>query len=354
MRILLVAYSLAPVSDDPVGGSEQVLAQLDRALTQAGHQVTVIAQDGSITRGRLHAIPVTAGPIDDAIRHRAHWAMREAIAAEARHHDLVHYHGLDFEAYLPPEGLPTLATLHLPLDWYSWTSLDPTRPDTWLNPVSESQLARAPWAPSHLLAPVRNGVDVARYAPGRARDYLLFLGRMCPEKGVETALDAATQAGARLLLAGELYPYPEHQAWFAERVRPRLGARARWLGPVTGARKARLLAGARAVLVPSTVAETGSLVTMEALASGTPVIGSAIGEIPNLLDEGVTGFTCQPGDATAFAAAIARIGELSRSAARAAALRRFSVERTTDAYIALYRRLIATSARSLAPVALTR
>ena len=253
--------------------------------------------------------------------------------------------GLDFEAYWPPEGPPALATLHLPLDWYSWTSLNPERPCTWLNPVSPSQVARAPWAPSHLLAPVANGVDVRRYAPGRARDYLLFLGRMCPEKGVETALDGAARAGARLLLAGELYPYPDHQSWFAERVRPRLGPRARWLGPVTGAPKARLLAGARAVLVPSLVPETGSLVTMEALASGTPVIGSDLGAIPDLIEEGVTGFLTPPGDAEAMAAAIGRICDtLDRAAARATALRRFQVERTTDAYITLYRRLIAAAA----------
>ena len=347
MRILLVAYSLAPVTADPVGGSEQVLAQIDRALHAAGHSTTVIAQAGSVTPGRLCSIPVEPGPIDDAVRHRAHEAMRAAIAEEAPAHDLVHLHGLDFEAYWPPDGTPTLATLHLPLDWYSWTSLNPERPCTWLNPVSQSQVARAPWAPAHLLAPIRNGVDVAHYAPGRARDYLLFLGRMCPEKGVEAAIDATARAGARLLLAGELYPYPDHQAWFAERIAPRLGPHARWLGAVTGAPKARLLAGARAVLVPSLVAETGSLVTMEALASGAPVIGSDLGEIPNLIEEGVTGFVTPPGDASAMAAAIARVGTLSRAAARAAALRRFPVGRTTDAYIALYARLIAAAAPAL-------
>lgn len=354
MRILLAAYPLAPVTADPVGGSEQVLAQLDRALTLAGHQVAVIAQAGSVTHGRLHPIPAEPGPIDEPLRYRAHWAMRAAIATEAPHHDLIHLHGLDFEAYWPPDGPPTLATLHLPLDWYSWTSLNPTRPDTWLNPVSQSQIARAPWAPAHFLAPIRNGVDVTRYAPAHPRDYLLFLGRMCPEKGVETALDAAREAGARLLLAGELYPYPDHQSWFAERVLPKLGPRARWLGPVTGPAKARLLAGARALLVPSTVAETGSLVTMEALASGTPVIGSALGEIPHLLDEGVTGLTVPPGDAPAMAQAIACIGELDRTAARAAALRRFQVDRTTDAYLALYRRLTTATAKPLARTAVAR
>lgn len=354
MRILLVAYSLAPVTADSVGGSEQVLAQLDRALVEAGHSVTVIAQAGSIVRGRLRAIPVEAGPIDEGVRNRAHAAMRAAVAEETPRHDFVHCHGLDFEAYWPPEGPPALCTLHLPLDWYSWTSLNPVRADTWLNPVSKSQVERAPWAPAHLLAPVRNGVDVRQYRPTRARDYLLFLGRMCPEKGVETAIEAARIAGVRLLLAGELYPYPDHQSWFAERVRPRLGPHARWLGPVTGPAKARLLGGARAVLVPSTVAETGSLVTMEALSCGSPVIGSAIGEIPNLIDDGLTGFTVSPGDAGAMAAAIARTGELDRAAARAAALRRFRVEQTTQAYMALYRRLIAAASRPLVRAAAAR
>lgn len=348
MHVLLVAYSLAPVGPDPVGGSEQVLAQLDRALNAAGHRTTIIAQEGSVTVGRLVPMPVEPGPIDDGVRHRAHAAIRSAIAREAPRADIVHTHGLDFEAYWPPEGSPMLATLHLPLDWYSWTSLNPERAETWLNPVSPSQMERAPWAPAHLLAPVQNGVDVGLFAPGRARDYVLFLGRMCPEKGVETAIDAAERAGARLLLAGELYPYPDHQSWFAERVRPRLGPCARWLGPVTGAPKRRLLAGARAVLVPSMVAETGSLVSMEALASGAPVIGSAVGAVPDVVDNGVTGFIVTPGDAGAFAKAISRVGTIDRAACRAAALRRFPVERTTNAYIALYRRLIAASACPLA------
>ena len=348
MRILLVAYPLAPVSADPVGGSEQVVAGLDRALNAAGHRTTIIAQAGSETVGRLVPIPVAPGPITDETRDAAHWAMRDAVAAEAGGHDIIHMHGLDFEAYWPPEGTPVLATLHLPLDWYSWTSLNPWRPMTWLNPVSTSQMARAPWAPPHILAPVPNGVDVRRFAPGRARSYLLYLGRMCEEKGAETALDAAERAGLRLLLAGELFPYPAHQAWFAERIAPRLGPRARWLGPVTGAAKTRLIAGAHALLAPSTVAETGSLVSMEALASGVPVIGSALGAIPDVVDEGVTGFTVPPGDADAMAAAIARVGAIDRAACRAAALRRFPVQRTTDRYLALYRELVAASSRPLA------
>lgn len=354
MHVLLIAYSLAPVGPDPVGGSEQVLAQLDRALNAAGHTTTVIAQEGSVAAGRLVPIPAEAGPIDEGVRNRAHAAIRAAVAREVTRADLVHTHGLDFEAYWPPEGPPMLATLHLPLDWYSWTSLNPERADTWLNPVSSSQMARAPWAPPHLLAPVQNGVDVGLFAPVRARDYLLFLGRMCPEKGVETAIAAAERAGARLLLAGELYPYPDHQSWFAERIRPLLGPRTRWLGPVTGAPKRRLLAGARAVLVPSMVAETGSLVSMEALASGAPVIGSALGAVPDVVDDGVTGFVVPPGDAMAFADAIGRIGEIDRAACRAAALRRFPVARTTDAYIGLYRRLISASARPLARSVATR
>lgn len=348
MRILLVAYPLAPINSDPVGGSEQVLAQLDRALNAAGHITTVIAQAESTTVGRLVPIPVELGPIDEDVRCRAHAAMREAIARETPSHDLIHTHGLDFEAYWPPAGPPMLATLHLPLDWYSWTSLNPVRPDTWLNPVSASQLAIAPWAPAHLLAPVTNGVDVNRLGPGRSRDYLLFLGRLCVEKGLETALDAVERAGARLLIAGELYPYPDHQVWFAERIAPRLGPRARWLGPVTGAAKQRLLAGARAVLVPSSVAETGSLVSMEALACGAPVIGSALGAIPDVVDDGVTGIVTPPGDAAAMAEAIGRVGAIDRAACRAAAVRRFPVERTTDAYAALYNRLIAATARPLA------
>ncbi len=130
--------------------------------------------------------------------------------------DIVHLHGIDFAAYLPPPGPPVLATLHLPPAWYPPDALHPARPDTWLHCVSASQQAalrhRIPAA--CLLPPIGNGVDVAALGAVRhgRRGYAITLGRVCPEKGQHTALQAADRAGVGLLIGGQVFPYPAHQA----------------------------------------------------------------------------------------------------------------------------------------------
>ncbi|KMO33742.1 glycosyl transferase family 1, partial [Methylobacterium variabile] len=127
LTILSVAYPFAPVSADSVGGAEQVLARLDAALLAAGHRSVVVARADSRVAGALVPVPAEAGPIDDAVRARAHARHRAAIAEALRTHpvDLIHLHGIDFPDYLPPPGPPVLATLHLPPSWYPPGALSP-------------------------------------------------------------------------------------------------------------------------------------------------------------------------------------------------------------------------------------
>jgi len=250
----------------------------------------------------------------------------------------VHCHGIDFGAYLPPPGPPVLATLHLPLGWYGPRALRPTRPRTYLQPVSADQAARAP-ADVALIDPVPNGVDCDLYRPAPKGGDLLVLGRMAPEKGFADAIDAARMAGAALVAAGRLFPYPEHRRYFEAQVLPRLDGRRRWIGPVEGVAKRRLLARARALLIPSVAPETSSLVAMEALASGTPVIAYRSGALPTIVEHGVTGFVVE--DVAGMADAIGRIGEIDPAACRAAACDRFPLTRTARAYLDLYARLAA-------------
>lgn len=341
LHILSVAYGFAPVSADPAGGAEQVLAALDRALVARGHRSTVIACDGSDTAGRLLSVPAITGVADPAQQAIVHAAIRARLAEVAANDpaDVVHLHGLDFPAYWPPAGPPVLATLHLPLDWYPAEALRPARPDIFLQPVSADQAARA--APGvTLLPPVRNGVDVDLYRPAAVKaDYALVLGRVAPEKGFHHALDAARAAAVLLRLAGAVFPYPAHQRYFEEEVRPRLDERTRWIGPVAGPDKRRLLAEARCLLVPSTAAETSSLVAMEALASGTPVIAFRAGALPTIVEEGVTGFVVDT--AAEMADAIGRIDRIDPAACRRAACARFALSDTLDHYFDLYRRLAA-------------
>ena len=235
ITVLSVGYPLAPVGPDVAGGSEQVLTLLDRTLTRLGHRSIVIAPEGSTVEGTLVATPWPSGPLDDEVREKAHCAHREAINTVLRrwHVDLIHMHGLDFHQYLPPAGVPVITTLHLPPDWYPQWIFNLDRPDTYLHCVSFSQQAACPPG-ARLLPPIENGVPVSNLATHvRKRNYVLALGRICPEKGFHVALDAAVKAGVPLVLAGEIFRYAAHEHYFETELAPRLHATAaKFIGPV--------------------------------------------------------------------------------------------------------------------------
>ena len=342
LTILSIAYPLAPVSPDAVGGSEQVLNSLDRALVAAGHRSIVIACEGSRVAGELWSYP--APPKDRPIDNPVQWAGQEAIhrvraeVLRCRDVDLIHMHGLDYEACLPPPGVPVLATLHLPPAWYPPGALAPDRDETWINCVSESQMRLAPPHP-RMLPPIPNGVPVAQLGAVHPRkgDYALMLARICPEKGFHLALDAARMAGSPMLLCGEVFPYPAHQDYYQAEVLPRLDRQRRYLGPIGFTRKRHLLAAARCLLVPSLVAETSSLVAMEAASCGTPVIAFRNGALPEVVEDGRTGFLVD--DVASMAEAIRLVDTIDPAVCRETARRRFSIERMAAAYIERYRML---------------
>lgn len=342
LSILSVAYPFAPVQKDAVGGAEQILARLDRALVDAGHHSTVIAAADSRVAGRLAAVPAVDGVIDATRRECAYGAVRAAMSGILAREpiDLIHLHSLDFFEYLPPPGVPVLVTLHLPLDSYPAAILRLSPQDTWLVPVSRSQARNGPDLP--LLPPIENGVDLPPRAPHSRRGYALALGRVCPEKNFADALDAACKADCPLLLAGRVYEYPEHQQYFAREITPRLDRSRRWIGRIAGARKRRLLAGARCVLIPSRIAETSSLVAMEALAAGVPVIAYPAGALPDIVEHGRTGFIAA--DVPSMARAIHAAPRIDPEDCRRAAHERFSATRMIRDYFALYEHLAAARA----------
>ncbi|RAI37622.1 glycosyltransferase family 4 protein [Rhodoplanes roseus] len=338
LTVLSVAYPFAPVGPDAVGGAEQVVWQLDAALVQAGHRSIVIAPAGSVVSGRLAPLPRPPSPLDETAIQRGRKATARAIdeILTTCRVDVVHLHGVDHTAYLPRPGVPVVATLHLPLAWYDEAALKPRRPETHLVCVSRSQRDARP--DLRHLDVIENGVAVDRFAPARRHcRYALMLARVCPEKGIHLAIDAAAQAGVPLLIAGEVFAYDEHRRYFETEVAPRLDSTRRWIGPVGFARKRRLLAAARCLLVPSLAAETSSLVAREALASGTPVIGFRTGALAEAVDDGVTGFLVR--DAAGMAAAIRRCDDLDRTACRAAAETRFGLAPMIERHLALYSRL---------------
>jgi CelD/BcsL family acetyltransferase involved in cellulose biosynthesis/glycosyltransferase involved in cell wall biosynthesis len=336
LTIVLVAYPLAPVSPDAVGGAEQIVSLLDARLVARGHRVIVVAREGSRCRGELVATPAAGGPLDEPAIAAAHARTRaalEAVIARERV-DVVHLHAIGFERHLPAPGLPVIVTLHLAPSSYPREIFALDRPRTELVCVSAWQRARCPETRLPV-GVVPNGVDLEALRPAaRRRGFALALGRVCPEKGFDRALDAAARAGVPIVLGGEVYPYEAHVRHFAEAIAPRLGPGARFAGPIGLARKRRLLGAARCLVAPSLVEETSSLVAMEAAASGTPVIAARRGALVEVVRDGVTGLFADDDDE--LARAIARATAIDPRACRREAEARFSADAMVDAYVGRY------------------
>lgn len=334
LTVLNVAYALCAVRS--VGGAEQVLSAIDRALVEAGAHSIVVACEGSRVHGTLHPTPLPTGVIDDGVHATARAAHARAIETVLATHDVdvVHFHGVDFHTYLPPEGVPALATLHLPPSWYPRGAVAPTRAQTFVHCVSESQLRACPPSAA-MLPPIPNGVVIPPVSPPRgAREGVVALGRICPEKGFHIALAAARRAGAALTLAGRVFPYAAHIDYWEREIVPRLDDRRRFVGVVDPERRTALLSRARCVVIPSLVDETSSLVAMEALAVGTPVVAFGKGALPEIVDHGITGFLVH--DEREMSDAIDAASTLDPEACRAAAVERFSVDTMTARYLERY------------------
>ena len=339
LTVLSVAYPLARVSESTAGGAEQVLLMLDKALVEHGERSLVIAQAGSRVHGLLFPVPAPFGNLDETAKTEARLLLRHAVdrAVERYPVDLIHMHGIDFIEYLPHCSVPILVTLHLPLAWYAKKSFQPRNQNIAFVCVSDSQASLAPPG-LRIACVIPNGVDLSAFRPlVRRRKYVLFMGRICPEKGLHLAMQAAELAGETLLIAGSVFDYPEHKNYFETMIRSRLNGKARFIGQVGGSRKAHLLSGAKCLLLPSLAHETSSLIAMEALASGTPVIAWRSGTLPEIVCHGRTGFLVA--NVEEMAQAISRVDSLSRSECRPEAERRFSARKTVSAYFDLYRNL---------------
>jgi glycosyltransferase involved in cell wall biosynthesis len=346
LTVLSVAYPLAPVRPDTPGGAEQVLGMLDAALVRAGHHSIVVASEDSMPAGTLVATPRIHGPLDAKAerlardRHRA--AVEQALALWPV--DLIHMHGQDFLSYLPPPGVPVIATLHVPREWYGSDVLRSGRPATYLHCVSAAQ--RRTWpADFPMLPEIENGVDVARLSrPAHKRRFALALGRMCPEKGFHIALDAAANAGLPLVIGGEVFRYEAHEHYFEREIAPRLGTGSRFIGRVGFARKRRLLSAAQCLLCPSLAAETSSLVAMEALACGTPVVAFPSGALAEIVEHGVSGYLVS--NLSEMTEAICRAAFLDPTACRVRARERFSADRAIGQYLRMYEHVVEDAFRA--------
>ena len=335
MRILYVAYPLQPVTSASSGGAEQVLLRLERDMHGRGHTTIVAACEGSVPAGEL--LPTgPAGGAPDQFEPRLAQQVRTVIAYAREHEpDLIHDHSHWFWPHAGEVDIPVLATLHLPRGFYPAEAFANIPANVRFNCVSASQAEDF-----RELSPqiIENGIDLSRYTPGeRNSEYLLWLGRICEEKAPHLAIAAARAANARLIIAGSVYPFSYHQQYFEREVAPHLDGdaeRVKFLPTPSFEVKRQLLRKARAVLITSQCRETSSLVAMEALACGTPVIAFAHGALPSIIKHGKTGFIVH--SLEEMTETIASVNQIDPRHCRVEAERRFSSARMCGEYAELY------------------
>lgn len=342
-RVLYVAYPLLPVTESSGGGAEQILSTVERCAHQAGFRTTVAAAAHSDVAGSLYA---TGAPAAGALR--STWQLEQEHAArviEMMHvrsligmkFALVHDHSGSFFSMIKKPSSPVLATLHLPRSFYPRHFFSHLPENIYFNCVSASQRESFKDV-KNVLGVVENGIDLERFPMQAAKSpYLLWLGRICEEKGAHIALDAAARAGLNIILAGTCFPLEYHRAYFRREIAPRLsrmGNRAKFIDTPDFATKIDLLKHARAVLLPSTCEETSSLVAMEAAACGTPAIAFDRGALTEVVRHGVTGLIAK--SMPEMAEAAADIARIKPRACRDHAHAMFSSQRMVEDYIQLY------------------
>lgn len=339
MKVALVSTCALATPPKAYGGTELVVAELSHGLTELGHDVVVYATGDSRPHGRLRAL--VPAPVWPPSAEAAACHCRAAIEELARSDvDIVHVNDWAALPYIHELTVPCVATIHhqrddQPIELYEGTNAA-------LVAISKRQAELAPEL--KFAAVIHHGLDPSLYPAGDGRGgYAAFLGRFAPEKGTHHAIDAAVRSGVPLRLGGNAHAVA--QRYFDEEVAPRLEKHrslANWLGELSLAPKTELLRGARALLMPIDWEEPFGLVMIESMFVGTPVIAFPRGSVPEVVEEGVTGFLVQ--DVEQMAARLRQLDDFDRARCRARAIERFSYLRMARDYVALYERLIAERA----------
>jgi glycosyltransferase involved in cell wall biosynthesis len=319
------------------GGTEAVVSELARGLVAAGHDVVLYATGDSTA-----PVPIVYGlaagawdRVGDSVVELPHVMHGyEALAGC----DVVHDHTLLGPAWALACGHErVVTTCHGPLDGELRAIYRRYGKRLPVIAISRNQAASAPEIAVDRV--IHHGIDPDRYPVGRGDGgYLLFLGRMTPDKGVREAVSAARAAGRRLVIAAKAREAAEQQ-YFTEQIEPLLDDGVHFVGEVTGQIKLALMGGASALLNPIQWAEPFGLVMIEAMACGTPVVGCPNGAAPEIVDHGRTGFLCS--ESAALVDAIEQVHNLNRAACRAAVIERFSTARMVADHLAAYRDVLA-------------
>ncbi|HEY7958172.1 MAG TPA: glycosyltransferase family 4 protein [Polyangia bacterium] len=331
MRIAMISTPFVPVPPPQYGGTELIVAELVEGLIAAGHEVTLFTcgEEGPDVRA-LYGTPHWPPDPYPELEH-ASWALGEVLA-DRRGFDVIHAHVPSALAFAPFVDVPMVYTVHHDRDPRLCSLYARTRAQ--LIAISARQRELSPELEGAQV--IHHGISPDRYPLGEgAGKYAAFLGRFSSEKGVHHAIDVARAAGVPLRLAGG--PHFRDRDYFARWVRPRLGAPGvTAIGLVGGVEKSAFLAGACALLFPIDWEEPFGLVMIEAMLCGTPVLAFARGSVPEVIEEGVTGYLCADEDEMAeHLGALAR-GGFDRRRCRTRAREQWSARRMVAEHLALY------------------
>jgi glycosyltransferase involved in cell wall biosynthesis len=342
MKIAQIAPLAESVPPRLYGGTERVVSYLTEELVRLGHHVTLFASADSETSAELVPCAPRSLRAADLPQLRAYCSlMLEAVRQRANDFDVLHFH-LD-HLHLPlfrPLARKTVTTLHGRLDLPPLAALYREFSDMPLVSISNSQRAALPSA--NWVATVHHGLAAEicpfnpAFRPSPRTGHFAFIGRVSPEKGLERAIEIARRAGARLRIAAKIDAVDE--PYFKERIEPLLAAPGiEFLGEVGEAGKPALLGNATALLFPIDWPEPFGLAMIEAMSCGTPVIAFRRGSVPEIVDEGVTGFIVEGVEGAV--AALERAAGLDRARVRARFEERFSAARMARDYLSVYRAL---------------
>ncbi len=347
MRIAQVSPLFESVPPQTYGGTERVVSYLTEELVKRGHRVTLFATADSSTNAQL--VPVCGRSlrrgrrVTDSLAY--HYLGLEAVLRLRKQFDVIHFH-IDYLHFAISRHcrLRQITTLHGRLDLPELAPLYAEYADMPLVSISDAQ--RAPLPSARWISTVHHGLPAQLFDfHPHPDDYLAFLGRTSPEKGIHTAIEIARRADLPLKIAAKIDRVD--QEYFDTEIAPLIElSNVEFIGEIDQEAKRSFLGHATALLAPVDWPEPFGLVLIEALASGTPVVAFGRGSIPEIIDHGETGFVVDNIDQAVDA--LKNLGSISRSTCRHVFEQRFSVERMTDDYERAYEEVLAADGRTTA------
>jgi glycosyltransferase involved in cell wall biosynthesis len=338
LRIAQVAPLVETVPPESYGGTERIVSYLTEELVRLGEDVTLFASGGSETKAKLVPISECSLRSDPNVKDPLTRIVveMEEVLKRREDFDLIHFH--DGYLHFPLSRrikIPTVTTMHGRMDLPDLEAIFREFPEMPLISISDQQ--RTPLPLANWVATVQHGVpqDLYTFRPD-PEDYVAFVGRICPEKRPDRAIELAKRIGMRLKIAAKVDKVDEQ--YFESEIKPLLDSDLiEFIGEVNERDKNALLGGARALLFPIDWPEPFGLVMVESIACGTPVVAFECGSVPEVLEHGKTGFIVQTMDQAIEA--VQKIGTISRTVCRQEFERRYTSARMAENYVRTFERL---------------